>query len=87
MQAFYRQFAGGFFLLFADGFVMVLIKSKRPLDVHIHEGPVSGRDYLRSLIIPFVAEISGKKTGKKNNTQYCHKYVHIAQHDGPPFIC
>jgi len=56
MQAVNRQFADGFFAFNAWGYAH---KSKRPLDVHLNEGPFFGRDYLRSLIIPFMAEISG----------------------------
>jgi hypothetical protein len=52
---------------------------KAPRDLHLR-GAVLVGEHHRSLVIPFMAQISGQKTGKDNNSQYGHKYVHISQH-------
>lgn len=61
-----------FFLLATD-------KKVAPCAV-MRQGAFAVQDYLRSLVIPFVAEVRGEKSGKQDNSQNCHKYVHISQH-------
>jgi hypothetical protein len=52
--------------------------------VQKQQGALTGGDYRRSLVIPFVTEIRGKKTKEQDRSQYCHKYMHVSQHGLPP---
>ena len=55
-------------------------KAERPL-VHWQQGAFTGGDYRRSSVIPFVAQVCGKKSKEQNGSQNCNKYMHISQHD------
>ncbi len=43
----------------------------------MQQGAGSVQDYRRSSIIPSVAKVGGQKTGKQNNSQNCHKNIHV----------